>query len=345
VASSNGLGGGASGFGFAPGGYGGFGSYNGASGRPGSSFVSSGYAPNTFNIAALTNLTSRPQPNPNFDLSNLQAILQKLPQPQPSVATTQTSCGRSKFASPLIVGGELTQKGEWPWFASLFVTTDRQQLKLLCGGFLISTKHIATAAHCIEHPNEPHRYTVMLGRHNIADRRETKFYKRQVTKLQIHPDYPKRQQRADADIAILKMATAVKFNDLVQPVCLPKSTISYDDVQGMVVGYGKSDIFDEHTNTPRRISVRAVNILKCIYSDNHYTRIASERNFCAIGQNKSPCRGDSGGGFFVRDSTSRQWIVYGLVSEGIFTNGFCDVRKYVVFVDLTKFLAWIFQSE
>jgi hypothetical protein len=265
-----------------------------------------------------------------------------LPNAQPPAP--RGTCGFSRFSSPLIVNGEPVQRGEYPWVVSLFVSHGERQ-KFVCGGTLLSSKHVATAAHCIELPNEPHRYTVMVGRHNIVDRNERGFQSRQVSRLTIHPDYQNRRQRADADIAILKLRQPVQFNDRVEPACLPKSSIEYGNVQGTVVGYGKSDNYEEHTTIPRKISVRAVNLVTCLYSDSAYVQIASSRNFCAAGAGSSPCKGDSGGGFYVRDASSGQWILYGVVSEGMITNGFCDVRKYVVFVDVTKFLRWIFQSE
>ncbi|KAG5669223.1 hypothetical protein PVAND_017115 [Polypedilum vanderplanki] len=265
---------------------------------------------------------------------------------QPSVSTIQKNCGRSKFSSPFIIGGEEAQKGEWPFFGSLFVSLGEtnKNLKLICGVSLLSSKHVVTAAHCIELPNEPHRYTVMLGRHNIADPRETNYQSRQITRLAIHPEYKNRQQRADADIAILKLKQAVQFNDFVQTVCLPQNSIDYNNIKGVVVGYGKSESYLEHTTIPRKISVNAANLVTCLYSDPAYVQIASKRNFCAAGSGKSPCKGDSGGGFYVKDSSTAQWILYGLVSEGLIVNGSCDVNKFVVFVDITKFLSWIFQT-
>lgn len=58
------------------------------------------------------------------------------------------SCG-SKNAKILddqtkIVGGEVAGLGEWPWIAVLF-----QGSKQFCGGSLIDSTHILTAAHCI----------------------------------------------------------------------------------------------------------------------------------------------------------------------------------------------------
>lgn len=228
--------------------------------------------------------------SPNFILPAIEATTKPS---RPSINTIQKNCGRSKFSSPFIIGGEEAQKGEWPWFGSLFVSVGEsiKNLKLLCGVSLLSSKHVVTAAHCIELPNEPHRYSVMLGRHNIADPRETGYQSRQITRLAIHPEYKNRQQRADADIAILKLKQAVEFNNFVQTVCLPQASIDYNNVKGVVVGYGKSESYLDHTTIPRKISVNAANLVTCLYSDPAYVQIASKRNFCAAGAGKSPCKG------------------------------------------------------
>jgi secreted trypsin-like serine protease len=251
-------------------------------------------------------------------------------------------CGRSRFATPLIIGGNSAHKGEFPWFGTLFITSNKEP-KLLCGASLLSAKHVLTAAHCIERPNEPHMYTVLVGRHNIADGSEVNSQSRKVTKLEIHPDfYRVRRKTADADIALLKLQSFVQFNDFVQTICLPRASLNLSGVQGTVVGYGKSESPEEHTSTPRKISVRAVDLQSCLLNDGGYRDIASSRNFCAGGLGKTPCKGDSGGGFYVQDARSGEWALYGLVSEGIIVNGVCDAKKFVVYVDVVKFMAWIY---
>lgn len=53
-----------------------------------------------------------------------------------------SDCGLRQFTSR-IVGGTNASQGEWPWQASLQVQGNH-----ICGGALISSQWVASAAHC-----------------------------------------------------------------------------------------------------------------------------------------------------------------------------------------------------
>lgn len=53
-------------------------------------------------------------------------------------------CGEAN-TSNRIVGGEETERHEYPWQVGLFVGANH-----LCGGTIISSRHVLTAAHCTE---------------------------------------------------------------------------------------------------------------------------------------------------------------------------------------------------
>lgn len=68
-----------------------------------------------------------------------------------------TGCGRKSHQSghhidddddlgPRIRKGRVTEKGEWPWMAAILTEDDG----FVCGGALISDRHIVTAAHCVD---------------------------------------------------------------------------------------------------------------------------------------------------------------------------------------------------
>ena len=52
-------------------------------------------------------------------------------------------CGKRKASNPtgLIVGGNSSYPGRWPWFASLFLKKDD---RFYCGSSLISDRHLLT---------------------------------------------------------------------------------------------------------------------------------------------------------------------------------------------------------
>ena len=68
-------------------------------------------------------------------------------------------------SAPFIGGGAVANRQEWPWFAHLQIT--HSNYTELCGGSLVTDRHVLTAAHCTHHPKteiQAQKITVMLGK-------------------------------------------------------------------------------------------------------------------------------------------------------------------------------------
>lgn len=69
---------------------------------------------------------------------------------KPRLLTTEEGCGFSNVTHTRIVGGGPAKLGAWPWMALIGYTNDLGELGWKCGGSLITSRHVLTAAHCLK---------------------------------------------------------------------------------------------------------------------------------------------------------------------------------------------------
>ena len=94
----------------------------------------------------------------------------------------------------------LVTTGEWtPW----------------CGGSIISTKHVLTAAHCTK-DKFASSIEILIGEHNVGD---TEADRRAISSITIHPNYDYNSK--DYDVSLLTFVSPVTFTTAVGPICLP----------------------------------------------------------------------------------------------------------------------------
>ncbi|XP_041971769.1 serine protease gd-like isoform X2 [Aricia agestis] len=263
--------------------------------------------------------------------------------------------------NPLVVNGKPTLEGQWPWQIALYQTQTIDS-KYICGGTLVSHKHIITAAHCVTKKGRnkvvnKNTLTVYLGKHNLRTSVEGVEI-RLVSEIKVHPQY--NASSFSKDLSILTLRQPVDYTDFVRAACLwPEQQVDLSHVigkKGSVVGWGFDDT-GMATEELALVEMPVVDQETCIRSySEFFARFTSEYTFCAgyrdgatdentgVRKSTSVCNGDSGGGmvFFMRDS----WYLRGLVSLSVARQNEyrCDPTHYVVFTDLAKFLPWIRQQ-
>lgn len=146
-------------------------------------------------------------------------------------------CGRVSYISDRIIGGNEIVRGKWPFLVALIMASDG---KYFCGGNLISSKHVLTAAHCLygkgqETQLEAVKIGVLVGRHNLNSRFERDSEQRNVAEILMHPNWKSHTEKYDSDLAILVLDREVKFSAFIQPVCLTKDPAIMDQLDGTVV--------------------------------------------------------------------------------------------------------------
>lgn len=122
-----------------------------------------------------------------------------------------------------IVGGELVQPNTYPWFTMLMTVSGNQQIRHGCGGMLVSSEYVLTAAHCID-SDIRNNGAVRVGafrppyQPNNNGGQPVEFIR--LDRVITHPNYNTRT--LDNDYALLRLDTASS----ITPVPLDTNNLS-----------------------------------------------------------------------------------------------------------------------
>ncbi|KAH8244701.1 hypothetical protein KR026_004589 [Drosophila bipectinata] len=263
-------------------------------------------------------------------------------------------------------------RGSWPWLAAIYVN-NLTSLDFQCGGTLVSGRAVVSSAHCFEMFNS--RFTanevlVFLGRHNLKNWNEEGSLAAPVNEIYIHPDYNNQLSSYDADIAVIMLKDAVRFNTFIRPACLWSGSSKSDYVvgeRGIVIGWsfdklnttafqtvtapGKKVI---DTSIPKMVKAPIVSNAECFRANAPFRSLSSNRTFCAT-VNFEPHHGDvdfytgiSGAGLLIYKNN--RWMLRGTVSAALpakksrgseITHRHCCGKQLMIYADVAKFIDWI----
>uniref|UniRef100_A0A182SXY7 Peptidase S1 domain-containing protein n=1 Tax=Anopheles maculatus TaxID=74869 RepID=A0A182SXY7_9DIPT len=259
-------------------------------------------------------------------------------------------CGERKVDyAKLILGGEDAISGQWPWHAAIFHRIERTFL-YQCGGAIINQNTILTAAHCVQQNNgviTVDRLSVQVGRTYLYAA-ESHTQEHQADRIIVHEEYSAALVRHD--IALIKLATDIKFTDYVQPVCLwERSKVDIGVLigrVGTVVGFGITEV-GEVADRLRVAYMPIVDFQTCLESNrNLFGRVLTRNVYCAGFRNgeqndcrvtgTTVCGGDSGGGMYFE--IENRWYIRGIVS---FSGQNCQSADFAGFSDVATYLDWI----
>lgn len=147
--------------------------------------------------------------------------------------------------SDRIVGGTGARKGEFPFQVSLHNNLGNH----FCGGAIIASRFILTSAQCVRSATVQN-VEAFVGAHTPTD--GTKHALDRITK---HPNF--NWDKRENDIAVLRTATPIIFNDLIQPIALPKAAVE-DGRLTLVTGWGRT--FVSHFLIQSRSAIRNYSI-------------------------------------------------------------------------------------
>uniref|UniRef100_A0A8C3QKH2 HGF activator n=1 Tax=Cyanoderma ruficeps TaxID=181631 RepID=A0A8C3QKH2_9PASS len=254
-------------------------------------------------------------------------------------ASTRRPCGRRhkkrSFVRPRIVGGSSSLPGSHPWTAAIYIGES------FCGGSLVQTCWVVSAAHCFANSPLKSTITVVLGQ-QIFNKTTDVTQTFEIEKYILHPQYSVFNP-TEHDIALIKLKKngqrcAVK-SQFVQPICLPESnTVFPDDVKCQISGWGhKHENISGYSDVLQETLVPLIPEKKCRSPEIYGTEL-TENMFCAgyLDSKSDACQGDSGGPLACEEDDIS--YLYGIISWG---DGCGRVNKPGVYTRVTNYVKWI----
>lgn len=254
-------------------------------------------------------------------------------------------CGvPAPITSPLIVNGQDTSPGQWPWHTAVYYW-EKQSTHYKCGGTLINEWFVVTAAHCVTDGSGNILATdVILIRLGIHDLKKLPKLVKQHDVTSIHKSPSYNSDTLMNDIALLKLRSKAEYDNFVRPACLYGSD-DLTEKYGTAIGFGFTEK-DVLSDVLKSASMPVVDHQTCLESDRDFFGPLLTRGMVCAGytvQNATVCNGDSGGGFFMKKGN--KWYLAGIISVTRLREGpaevYCQLKGYAIFTKVSNYLSWI----
>ena len=238
---------------------------------------------------------------------------------------------------------------EYPWQVGM--VWHGFSKSVFCGGSLISSRWIITAAHCTIIKGEaldPSRMDALLGEHDTKSKDETAAIIMGISLIRSHPNY-NQGTKWNNDVALLKMKSNIDFAAFphIRPICLPEDDSNdFREYIATVSGWGvlkKGELAT--TNKLRKVELKVQTNSACANEYKYNSSRITDLMLCAIadGGGKDSCQGDSGGPLVSAGTgdgftPGQNFELLGVVSWG---EGCGNASYPGVYTRVSKQLEWI----
>lgn len=237
---------------------------------------------------------------------------------------------------PVIIGGTAAAISDAPWQVALvFADAPNDYIGQFCGGSIVSSWEIVTAAHCVVDGGitaAPSEIRVMTGRAVLSQSTRTAVA---VDDIIVHPSYD--EATFDSDIAVLRLSEPIALTEGVQEA-IPLQSTTLGSSTARISGWGNTSTTGISYPTQMRIaSVSTVADGPCgtAYAPDYFNATTM---LCAVGPSftTDTCQGDSGGPLAVQ--SAGVWYLAGVTSWG---NGCAESPYPGVYTEVSTFAAWL----
>jgi len=250
-------------------------------------------------------------------------------------ASLQPGCGKKAPGHMRIVGGKAAKPGDWPWIVTFDYKQNFGNPGHHCGGSLLTSQWILSAAHCFFDDKDESQYSLKLGEHDLG---RASGYEQNIPIAEIifHPSYD--PSTYNNDLVLIKLARKATINDRVRTVCLPDQNSTFDVGQKCVIaGWGLLKAYGRGPKILQQAQVPLVSHTTCKASYPYHK--VSDNMLCAgySSGGIDACQGDSGGPLVCK-GYGDTWFLWGVVSWGV---GCGNQNSYGVYAGTKELRRWV----
>ncbi|XP_034038480.1 uncharacterized protein prss56 [Thalassophryne amazonica] len=261
-------------------------------------------------------------------------------EPDTQVHTQAAVCGRRSgtghnITQPRsrIVGGSPAPPGSWPWLVNLQLDGD-----LMCGGVLVDSSWVVTAAHCFAGSRSDSYWTAVVGEFDITKTDPDEQVLR-VNRIIPHPKF--NPKTFNNDIALVELTAPVVLSNHVAPVCLPSGTEPPHGSPCLLAGWGS--LYEDGPSADVVMEAKVPLLPQSTCKSVLGKELVTSTMLCAgyLSGGVDSCQGDSGGPLIYQDHISGRFQLFGITSWG---DGCGEKGKPGVYTRVSAFSDWI-QAE
>lgn len=227
---------------------------------------------------------------------------------------TGTNGNTEAKSSSKIIGGTEAGSSAWPWMVALVKANDPDNYSShFCGGSLIDSHWVLTAAHCItdswgRKAYEPSELNIVTGTNDLSGNTGTRIG---IKRIIVHPSYDPSTYKND--IALLELSQSVNGKTL--PIFDGSEDLA--GVSATAIGWGNTSATG--TSYPKKLRQVSLPIVSNTVCSKAYKPAADTIYDCMLCAGyatggKDTCDGDSGGPLVI--SRNSEWQIAGVTSWG-----------------------------